>query len=126
MVLNMSIRSNRKTSDSLKLTISGLLEISRKENSAFWRDIAERISVGRRRYASVDVGKIERLCSDGDTVVVAGSVLAGGYFQKKITVSALRASEAAKEKIKIGGGTFKPLEELAKENPKGTNLKIIR
>ncbi|MCL4330522.1 MAG: 50S ribosomal protein L18e [Candidatus Thermoplasmatota archaeon] len=124
--ISMSVSAERKTSGPLKSIISGLLEVSRNSEAPFWRDIAERLVAGRRRYASVDVGKIERLVSDGDTVVVPGSVLAGGYLQKKVTISAFRASPAAIKKIELGGGSFKGLNELARENPKGTNIKIIR
>ncbi len=124
--ISMSLNAENKTSEPLRNIISGLLEVSRNSNAPFWRDIAERLVAGRRRYASVDVGKIERLVSDGDTVVVPGSVLAGGYLQKKVTISAFRASPAAIKKIELGGGSFKGLNELAKENPKGTNIKIIR
>ena len=123
---SMSITVERKTSSEVRETIMKLAQVSRESNSVFWRDIAERISGGRRRYASVDLGKIERLCAEGDTVVVPGTVLGGGEIEKKITISAIRASTSAIEKIGKSGSTFKKLSDLAIENPKGTNIKIIR
>ncbi len=122
----MPIDVSRKTSPVLSNTIIQLNELSRKNQSTFWRDIAERLSAGRRRYASVDLGKIERLCNEGDTVVVPGAVLGGGNLQKKITVSALRFSSSAVDKIASVGGKHTSLVQMAEENPKGTNIKIIR
>ncbi len=122
----MPIDVSRKTSPVLSNTIIQLNELSRKNQSTFWRDIAERLSAGRRRYASVDLGKIERLCNEGDTVVVPGAVLGGGNLRKKITVSALRFSSSAVDKIASVGGKHTSLVQMAEENPKGTNIKIIR
>ncbi|MCL4342554.1 MAG: 50S ribosomal protein L18e [Candidatus Thermoplasmatota archaeon] len=122
----MPIDVSRKTSPVLSNTIIQLNELSRKNQSTFWRDIAEKLSAGRRRYASVDLGKIERLCNEGDTVVVPGAVLGGGNLQKKITVSALKFSSSAVDKIANVGGKHTSLVQLAEENPKGTNIKIIR
>ncbi|MCL5679015.1 MAG: 50S ribosomal protein L18e [Candidatus Thermoplasmatota archaeon] len=107
-------------------TIEKLITISRENNSVFWRDIAERLNAGSRRYSSINVGKISRLATEGETVVVAGSVLGSGFVDKKVTVSALAISENARKKLEENGSTFKSLEELAAENPKGSNLRILR
>lgn len=122
----MSLSTERKTSDPLKEIISGLNTASRESGGKLWRDIAERLAGGRRRYSSVDLGKIERLCSDGDHVVVAGTVLGGGNLGKKVTVTALRVSKLAEEKIKQSGSSVKTLLEAANENPKGTGIRVIR
>ncbi len=122
----MSLKLNRKTDPTLKDMISGLMEISRENDSSIWRDLARRLSGGDRRYAAINVGKVSRLISDGDVVIIPGSLLGSGYIDKKVTVSALRASEKAKQKLKEAGGSFKSLLEMAKENPKGTNIIILR
>ena len=125
-MIAMSLNVDRKSNTKLKDTIMKLNTISRENGGALWRDIAERLSGGERRYSSVNVGKLSRLASDGETVVVAGTVLGSGYVDRKITVSALRVSAKAKEKIEQNGGSVKTLEELAQENPKGTNVRIMR
>lgn len=125
-MVTMSLTAEKKTSKYLKDTISTLNTISRENNAPFWRDIAVRLTGGDRRKAEINVGKIGRLSNDGETIVVAGSVLGSGYFDKKVTVSALKISDKAREKITESGSVFKTLEELAAENPKGTNLKILR
>lgn len=122
----MSLKANRKTNPLLKDVVNGLLEISRESGSSLWRDIAGRLTGGDRRYASVNVGKISRLSADGDVVVIPGSLLGAGYIDKKITVSALKISEKAMKKLDEAGGSFKPLVDMAKENPKGTNIRIMR
>ena len=95
----MSLQTARKTSPAMRGTIEKLITISRENNSVFWRDIAERLTAGSRRYSSINVGKISRLASDGETVVVAGSVLGSGFVDKKVTVSALAISENARKKL---------------------------
>ncbi|MEM3675540.1 MAG: 50S ribosomal protein L18e, partial [Thermoplasmataceae archaeon] len=97
-----------------------------ESGSAFWRDIAERLVNGKHRLAATNLGKIEKLSSDGDIMVVPGSVLGSGYFNRRAVVSSLRVSSSAKKKIEESGSTYKTLVELANENPKGTNLRIIR
>ncbi|MDS0257253.1 50S ribosomal protein L18e [Thermoplasmatales archaeon AK] len=122
----MSIRHDHKENPFLKNTVDELLKISRESGSTFWRDIAERLVEGKHRLASTNLGKIEKLSSDGDTIVIPGTVLGSGYFNRKATLSSLRVSSSAFRKIKESGSTFKNLVDLARENPKGTNLKILR
>ncbi|MEM0155611.1 MAG: 50S ribosomal protein L18e [Thermoplasmataceae archaeon] len=122
----MSLETHRKSSPAMKGTIEKLITISRDNQSVFWRDIAKRLNGGRRRYSSINVGKISKLAAEGETVVVAGSVLGSGFIDKKITVSALSISENARKKLEDNGSKFKSLDELASENPKGTNLRILR
>jgi large subunit ribosomal protein L18e len=125
-MFTMSLETHRKSSPAMKETIEKLITISRDNQSAFWRDIAERLTGGRRRYSAINVGKISKLANDGETVVVAGAVLGSGFIDKKVTVSALSISENARKKLEENGSTFKSLNELAAENPKGSNLRILR
>ena len=122
----MSIKPNNKESPMLKETIEELTKISRENDNPFWRDIAKRLNGSRKNYASLNLGKIDKLIEDGEIVVVPGSLLGSGYFEKKATLSALKFSRSAQEKIKQSGSTLKTLVELAREHPKGTNLKILR
>ncbi len=122
----MSVETKRKKSENLKETIEMLLQVSRENSSAFWRDIAKRLVGGRRRYASTNLSKIDSLTSNGDVIVVPGAVLGAGELTKKITISALRISSSALNKIKESGSEFKSIEDLSRENPKGTNIRIVR
>lgn len=122
----MSLKPDNKENPVLKETIEELTKISRENSSPFWRDVAKRLNGSKKNYASLNLGKIESLVNDGETVVVPGTLLGFGYFEKKATLSALKISKSAAEKIKKNGGETKSLVDLARENPKGTDIKILR
>ncbi len=122
----MSLNGKNKESNEIADTIDTLVKVSRENSSTMWRDIAERLSGGSRRYASINVGKINRLSNDGDIVIVPGSVLGSGIINKKVTLSALKISKSAMEKLQKSGSSFKPIKQFATENPKVKNPKILR
>jgi large subunit ribosomal protein L18e len=122
----MSLNGKNKESNEIADTIDTLVRVSRESNSTMWRDIAERLSGGSRRYASINVGKINRLSKEGDIVIVPGSVLGSGVINKKVTLSALKISKSAMEKLQRSGSSFKPIKQFATENPKVKNPKILR
>ena len=122
----MSLNGKNKESNEIADTIDTLVKVSRENSSAMWRDIAERLSGGSRRYDSINVGKINRLSNDGDIVIVPGSVLESGIINKKVTLSALKISKSAMEKLQKSGSSFKPIKQFATENPKVKNPKILR
>jgi large subunit ribosomal protein L18e len=122
----MSIKVERKTSVYLIDVINDLLERSRENQSIFWRDIASRLNSSRNHYANVNLGKLDRFVSEGDTVVIPGNLLSSGILHKKIKISALKISEKARQKLAASGSEFIELRDLANENPKGTDLKIIK
>ncbi len=121
----MSIKSNNKESTVLKETVDELLKVSRESSSVFWRDVAKRINSRRKSYANVNVGKIDKIARDGDIIVVPGSLLGSGYFERKVTIAALRASRGAIQKLSESGAEFKSLVDVAHENPKGTGIRIV-
>ncbi|WP_201796916.1 50S ribosomal protein L18e [Thermoplasma sp. Kam2015] len=122
----MSLDASRKTSKALTSEIEVLSTISRENGSEIWRDIAQRLASGRRRYASVNLYKIDRYAKDGDVIVVPGTVLGVGKISKKVTIGAYKFSRSAIEKLSNSGCAFMNISELAKDNPKGTNVKIMR
>ncbi len=122
----MSIKVEKKTSVYLINVINNLLERSREGNSPFWRDISIRLNSSRRNYANVNLGKLNSMVKDGDTVVIPGFLLSAGIFDKKIKVSALKASSKAIEKLEKSGSEYVELVNIARENPRGTGIKIIR
>ncbi|MCL4322879.1 MAG: 50S ribosomal protein L18e [Candidatus Thermoplasmatota archaeon] len=122
----MSIQVERKTSPKIKETVKTILELSRENQSPLWRDIAKRLSETRQNYADLNVGKISKLCKDGDIVVVPGKVLGSFFAVGKVKISALDISEKAMRKVKESGSEFIPLQDLAKENPEPKNIKIMR
>lgn len=122
----MSIRSIKKENPYLRNTIDTLLQISRENNSSIWRTIADKMSSSRSRYADVNLSKIDKVAKEGKTLVIPGAVLGSGHLNKNVTIGALKFSKKAAEKAKTSGSTLKSLVELAKDNPKGTNVRIMR
>ena len=115
-----------KTNPQLVATIDNLKAITRDNNAAIWRDIALRLEKPKKNWAEANLSKIERYAKDGETIVVPGKVLAAGSISKKITVAAFSFSDAAAKAIVAAGGKTMTFEELAKENPKGTGVRIMR
>ncbi|WP_010917392.1 50S ribosomal protein L18e [Thermoplasma volcanium] len=122
----MSLTVTTKENEALVNEIRSLVEISRQNSAKIWRDMAERLANGRRRYASINLYKIDKFAKDGDVIVVPGSVLGVGKITKKVTIGAVHFSRAATEKLVRSGCAFMSLSDVAKANPKGTNVKIMR
>ena len=122
----MSLNAKTKDSTYIKDTIETLLKVSRENKAAIWRDIARRLSGGDRRYASINLGKINKIANEGDVIVVPGSVLGSGVFTKKVTLTGLRASKSAMDKIKASGSRFVTLKEYVSSGDKSENVKILR
>ncbi|MBO4763425.1 MAG: 50S ribosomal protein L18e [Candidatus Methanomethylophilaceae archaeon] len=118
--------SSNKTNPELVATIDSLKAKTRETEAAIWRDIALRLEKPRKNWAEANLSKIERYANEGETIVVPGKVLAAGRIGKKVTVAAYSFSEAAAKAIVAAGGKTLTFEELAKSNPKGTGVRIMR
>jgi large subunit ribosomal protein L18e len=77
-----------------------------------------------RHQCEVNVSKINRFTIDGETIVVPGKVLGSGELDHKVTVAALKFSDAARAKIDKVGETL-TINELLDRNPKGSNIRIF-
>lgn len=110
----------------LRGLIVTLEKASKKEGAPIWAYVAYELSKPTRKRVSVNVGKIAKHVSDGDTVVVPGRVLGAGSMDKKVTVAAWAFSTSAKEKIEAAGGRAVGILDLLKENPKGSGVKVMK
>jgi len=98
----------------------------RETGRPMWRALREAIvDASRSGLARVNVGKINRLASDGDVVVVPGKVLGSGSVDKKIIVGALAFSADARRKIASAGGEALSISELAGKYPGAKGVKLI-
>lgn len=113
------------TNPYLKNLIVKLRKKSFELNAPIWYTIAEKLEKPRRKRVEVNLSKIERYCSKGETVIVPGVVLGSGNLTKPVIIAAWRFSEKAKEKIKKSKGKVLTIEELLKTNPKGSNVRIM-
>ncbi len=103
-------------------TVKIIRELKKLNAPAWWR-VVEELTGPTRRSSGVNLSAIERHASA--TVLVPGTVLGTGELSKPVTVAALKFSKSAKEKITKAGGKTITITELAKENPKCSNVKIM-
>jgi large subunit ribosomal protein L18e len=114
-----------KTNPRLNSLIAELKAVSRDSGSPVWADVADRLEKPRRTHAEVNLGRIERYAREDETVVVPGKVLGSGVLQKNVTVAAVDFSSTARTKIEQVGDAV-TLEQIAEQNPDGSNVRVIR
>ncbi len=119
------VKRTGPTNPYLKNLIDDLEKKSRELKAPIWKDTAEKLSNSTRRRVEVNLNDIERNVNDGETILVPGVVLATGGLTKKINIAAWKFSKSAEQKIKSSSGKIMTIEELVKENPKGSHVKII-
>ena len=115
-----------KTDPALIALISDLKAKERENGAAIWRDIAKRLEKPKSNWAETNLSKLDRYAADGETIIVPGKVLAAGSINKKITVAAYSFSAAAESAIVAAGGKVMTIAGLMEENPKGSNVRIMR
>lgn len=116
----------RKTNPRLTGLISLLKTTSRENDVNIWRDIADRLEAPSKNYAEVNLSKINRYATNGDTIIVPGKVLGTGMLELSVRVAALNFSESASEKIREAQGECMSIEQLLSDNPKGSRVRILR
>jgi large subunit ribosomal protein L18e len=109
--------------------IKGMIEDIRnrgyRENIPFLIKLADEMEKPRRSRAEVDLSKLNRVCNENEIVVIPGKLLSSGILKKPLRVAAASFSMTAVQKVQEAGGKVLTIEELIKDNPKGTNVKIV-
>lgn len=116
----------RKTNPRLASLISLLKNTSRENEVNIWRDIADRLEAPSKNYAEVNLSKINRYATNGETIIVPGKVLGTGILEMSVNVAALNFSESASAKIRQAQGKCMSIEQLISANPKGNKVRILR
>ena len=119
------VKRTGPTNKLLKKLIEDLLIHYNKTKSKIWKDVAEKLSKPTRKRIEVNLARINRYSKDGETILVPGVVLSYGEFNKKITIAAWKFSSKAKAKIEKAGGRAISIRDLIKDNPKGSNVRIM-
>ena len=114
-----------KTNPRLNSLIAELKAVSRDSDAGVWQDIADRLEKPRRTHAEVNLGRIERYAQEDETVIVPGKVLGSGVLEKNVTVAAVDFSATARKKIEQVGNVV-TLEQIAEDNPEGSNVRVLR
>ncbi|MFH0898599.1 MAG: 50S ribosomal protein L18e [bacterium] len=109
-----------------KKIIADLSTRGHKEQSKFMLELMRLVGISTRKRAEVNVSKLDRLCKKDEMIIVPGKVLSAGMITKPITISALKFSKEAEEKIKKAGGQVLTIPEMLKNNSKGTKIRMIR
>jgi len=116
---------DRKGNPALRRLIVELEDLSRRNDSGIWRDLAMRLEGPSRNWAEVNVSRIARHARAGDTIAVPGKLLGSGIIDIAVTVGALNVSQKARAKIEKAGGKAIDLLELARDVPSGRNVRIM-
>ncbi len=102
-----------------------LRRAARAHHAPIWATLADRLERPRRRTPPLNVGHLDRLAGDDETVAVAGKLLADGPLSKKLTVAAYSYSTEARAKIHAAGGTALSLHDLVRSKPDGAGVRLL-
>ncbi len=91
-----------------------------------WKIVAETLKKARRSRVEANVGRLNRITSDGDVIAIPGKVLGTGNFERKITIGALAWSASVEAKIKAAGSKIMDLEKLVESYPSGSSVKLVK
>ena len=113
------------TNDGLVRLIDFLDMMGREKHAPIWKELARRLAYSRKNRSLVNVSSVERHTNPDDVVAVPGKLLGAGAIGHAVTVAAHTFSATAREKVINAGGKCVSFEELVKNNPKGSNVRII-
>lgn len=105
--------------------IKELRKVSRENKVKIWRTIAMFLERPKRKRVVVNLYKINKLTKPDDVVIIPGKVLGVGDIDHPVKIAALAFSEKAKHKIINAKGEIKRIEDLMKESPRGSGIRII-
>lgn len=103
-----------------------LIEELNASEAPIWRDVAKRLSKPSRIRPEVNVSRLQRYANNGEYIVVPGKLLGAGIIDKKVNVAAFSFSNVAREKIEKSGGKCLSIEEMMKEKPKGSKVRLFQ
>jgi len=119
------VKRTGPTNPFMRELIQTLRTKSLELKAPIWKRVAEKLEKPRRRRVEVNLSEIERNAEKNDTIIVPGVVLSNGELTKPLKIAAWKFSGNAKEKIEKSKGKAIDIEELMKENPKGSNVKVM-
>lgn len=109
----------------LRRLVHYLRRKARENKAPIWRRVAELLERPTRGRPEVNISKINRHTSDGDTVVVPGKVLGSGTLNHRVVVAAYAFTRKAQAKIETAGGEAITIPQLVERNPKGSGVRIL-
>ena len=119
------LRTIVKENPELVRTLIELRHAAKAHSAPVWAAAASRLARPRHQSEPINVGQLERLAKQGETIVVAGRLLAQGRLTKPLTIGAFHYSANAREKVHQAGGTALTLSELVKAKPDGAGVRLL-
>lgn len=98
---------------------------SKKNNAPIWEHLANLAMKPTRARRIINLGQLDKIVTDNDTVVVPGKVLGTGNLSHKITLCSFSISTGGAKKVIQIGGKIIDIPQLIKDNPTGKGVKII-
>lgn len=105
--------------------IRSLRKKAKESDAPIWRDVADQLSFSKRRRVAVNLSRLNRYTTEKETVIVPGRVLGSGKLDHPIVVAAFSYSKQARSKILTAKGKSLTIPELLKNNPTGSNVRIM-
>jgi len=113
------------TNTYLRKLISDLKEYSSKTGVSLWKRVAIDLEKPTRMRREVNLGRINRVTAENDTIIVPGKVLADGLLEHKVTIVAWKFSESALKKIEESKSKAIRLSDYMQKKPSNANMRII-
>ena len=113
------------TNEQLQTLVADLKRQSYEQETNIWRRVVSDLERATRNRRVVNISRLNRFTKENEVIVVPGKVLGSGTLGHSITIAAFAFSENAKEQIEKAKGKCMTIKELAKQNPKGKDVRII-
>ena len=95
------------------------------KQAGIWRSLSANVVRPKRRIPVINLDRLNRITSKGETVAIPGKVLGGGKIDHPLTVAALHFSLSSARAIEGAGGKVLSLSELARMRPDGKGVRVI-
>lgn len=115
-----------KTNPNTVDLIKNLTRESSAQDAPIWKAVAYELSRANRKTNQVNLYHIDKYTDADDTILVPNKVLGEGNLTHNVNVAAFKFSAEAERKIEAAGGKCLTIDALMEQNPKGSNVKIIK
>jgi len=95
------------------------------KKAEIWTTLSETVRGSRSHFPEVNLDRLNRITTSGETVAIAGKVLGGGKVDHPLTVASMHFSLSSARAIQKAGGKTLSLNELAEKKPDGKGVRII-
>jgi large subunit ribosomal protein L18e len=109
--------------------VRALVQELRRESTVrkapIWDAVADSLEKATRARREVNLSRLARNTKANEVVVVPGKVLGAGMLAHPVSVAAMAFSGAAREGILAAKGKCLTIQELMKQHPEGTGVRVF-